>query len=55
MTATKMIGGKLRVLRVQTIDTLADGVTPTIREAENAARIRAAFPDDHLLLVPKPR
>jgi hypothetical protein len=55
MTATKMIGGRLRTLRAQTIDTLADGITPTPREAANAARIRAEFPDDHLLLVPKPR
>ncbi len=53
LTATRMVGDTPRVLRVQTIDTLADGVTPTIREAQNAARIRAAFPNDHLILVPK--
>ena len=43
-----------RTLRVNTIDTLADGVTPTIREARNAARIRSLCPGDHLLLIPKP-
>jgi hypothetical protein len=39
-------------IRVQTIDTLADG-SPTQREAAAAARIRAAFPNDTLTLVPK--
>ena len=39
-------------IRVQTIDTLADG-SPTQREAAAAARIRAAFPNDTLNLVPK--
>jgi RHS repeat-associated protein len=42
-----------RTIRIQTIDTLADGVTPTPREAAAAARIRAAFPDDQLILFPK--
>jgi hypothetical protein len=42
-----------RTLRLNTIDTRADGVTPTSREAENAARIRRQT-GDHLLLVPKP-
>ncbi len=41
-------------VRIQTIDTLADGVTPTAREAAAAARIRAAFPNHTLILVPKP-
>jgi hypothetical protein len=40
------------VTRVQTIDTLADG-NPTPREAATAARIRAAYPSDTLILVPK--
>lgn len=40
-------------MRIQTIDTLADGLTPTLREAAAAARIRAAFPNDPLILVPK--
>ena len=40
------------VLRVQTIDTLADG-SPTAREAAAAARIQAAYPNDTLLLIPK--
>lgn len=30
-----------------------DGVTPTASEAVAAARIRAAFPRDELLLIPK--
>jgi RHS repeat-associated protein len=49
ITAAK--GG--RTLRVNTIDTLADGITPTARETANAARIRAQKKGDHLLLVPK--
>ncbi|QJE95267.1 RHS repeat-associated core domain-containing protein [Luteolibacter luteus] len=44
-----------RTLRVNTVDTRADGVTPTTREATNAARIRSQTPGDHLLLVPKPK
>jgi filamentous hemagglutinin len=40
-------------VRIQTIDTLADGVTPTAAEAAAAARIEAAFPKDELILVPK--
>ena len=51
LTATK----NGRTLRVNTVDTYADGVTPTAREAANAARIRAQTPGDHLLLVPKPK
>ena len=42
-----------RTVRIQTVTTLADGVTPTASEAAAAARIRAAFPNDKLLLVPK--
>jgi RHS repeat-associated protein len=41
-------------LRINTIDTLADGVTPTAREAAAAAAIRAKTPGEHLLLIPKP-
>lgn len=40
-------------LRIQTVTTLADGVTPTPGELAAAARIRAAFPNDILQLVPK--
>jgi filamentous hemagglutinin len=40
-------------IRIQTIDTLADGITPTAAEAAAATRIRSAFPNDQLLLVPK--
>lgn len=42
-----------RTVRIQTIDTLADGITPTLAEAAAAARIRAAFPNDELRLIPK--
>jgi hypothetical protein len=41
-----------RTVRIQTIDTLANGL-PTPAEAAAAARIRAAFPGDKLILVPK--
>jgi RHS repeat-associated protein len=50
ITATK--NGK--TLRVNTIDTRADGVTPTTREAANAARIRRQT-GEHVLTVPKPK
>ena len=41
-------------LRVNTVDVLKDGVTPTAREATNAARIRSQIkPGEHLLLIPK--
>lgn len=43
-----------RTLRVNTIDTRVDGVTPTTREANNAARIRQQT-GEHLLLIPKPK
>jgi len=49
ITATK--NGK--TLRVNTVDTYADRVTPTTREATNAARIRTQT-GEHLLLIPKP-
>ncbi len=42
-----------KTLRIQTIDTLGDGITPTAREMAAAARIRAAFPGDELRLIPK--
>lgn len=40
-------------VRVQTVTTRADGVTPTAAELAAAARIQAAFPNDVLILVPK--
>jgi hypothetical protein len=49
ITATK--NGE--TLRVNTIDTRANGLTPTTREANSAARIRSQKPDDTLILVPK--
>jgi hypothetical protein len=42
-----------KTLRIQTIDVQTDGVTPTPREAVNAALIRLKTPGDHVLLVPK--
>lgn len=42
-----------KIFRIQTVTTLADGVTPTASEAAAAARIRAAFPNDQLILVSK--
>jgi RHS repeat-associated protein len=50
ITATK--NGK--VLRINTIDVLSDGVTPTRREAAAAALIRSKIGSgEHLLLIPK--
>jgi filamentous hemagglutinin len=51
ITAVNKITGE--TVRVQTVDTLADGVTPTPREQEAAARIRQARPNDELILIPK--
>ena len=43
-----------RTVRAQTIDTRADGLTPTTREANAAARIRAQQKSrDHTVLIPK--
>jgi hypothetical protein len=39
-------------VRIQTIDTRADG-SPTPRETAAAKRIRAVYPDDTLILIPK--
>jgi hypothetical protein len=50
ITATK--NGK--TLRVNTVVTYADGITPTSREAVNATRIRLQT-GEHLLIVPKPK
>lgn len=36
----KNIGGNSQILRIQTVDTLSDGITPTIRELDNADRAR---------------
>ena len=44
-----------QTLRVNTIDTRANGETPSTREANNATRIRAQKPDDKLILIPKPK
>jgi molybdenum-dependent DNA-binding transcriptional regulator ModE len=40
-------------IRVQTVTTLGDGVTPTPDEAAALIRIRARFPNDILIAVPK--
>jgi hypothetical protein len=41
------------IIRVQTVTTRADGVTPIPSEAAAAARIQAAYPNDQLIIVPK--
>lgn len=56
VTAVKMdLAGREITVRINTIDTLKDGVTPTKREARNAERIRTLMPDDILILIPKPK
>ncbi len=41
-------------LRINTVDVLKDGITPTARELRNAARIRTQIgPGEHLILIPK--
>ncbi|WP_179538092.1 hemagglutinin repeat-containing protein [Pseudomonas sp. BIGb0408] len=56
ITAVKIdLNGKEITVRVNTIDTLKDGFTPTKREARNAERIKALKPDDILILIPKPK
>jgi filamentous hemagglutinin len=40
-------------IRIQTISTMGDGVTPTWVETAAANRIRVKFPNDTLILVPK--
>lgn len=52
ITAQKTVNGQPRTVRIQTVDTRASGV-PTNRETAAAGRIRTAFPNDHLILVPK--
>jgi hypothetical protein len=39
-------------IRIQTVSTYANGA-PTATEAAAANRIQAAFPGDHLILIPK--
>ena len=51
ITATK----NGRTVRVNTIDTRANGITPSTRKAQNAARIRKQTPGDRLLLITKPK
>ncbi|VVD67547.1 tRNA nuclease CdiA-2 [Pandoraea iniqua] len=40
-------------VRVQTVTTKSDGVTPTTSEQAAAGRIQAAYPNDTLILIPK--
>ena len=40
-------------IRIQTVTTTSNGVTPTAGEMAAAARIRTAFPNDQLQLIPK--
>ncbi len=50
-----------RTLRINTVDTEPDGITPTYRELKNARNIRRAInfdnqpgdPYNHLVLIPK--
>ncbi len=51
ITAVNETTGK--TVRVQTVDTLADGTTPTPREQAAIARIRTNYPNDELWIVPK--
>lgn len=45
---------KYPTLRINTVDVLKNGVTPTARELRNAIRIRTQIqPGEHLLLIPK--
>lgn len=41
-----------KIIRIQTVDTQSDGVTPTLREAAAAAMIRQKT-SGHVILVPK--
>ncbi len=43
------------MLRINTVDTYADGITATAREAANGVKIQGLKPDEALLLVPKPK
>jgi filamentous hemagglutinin len=40
-------------VRVQTVTTQGDGVTPTASEQAAAQRIQSAYPSDTLVLIPK--
>jgi RHS repeat-associated protein len=56
ITATKtMPDGTVKTVRVNTVDTRANGKTMTTREATNAARIRAQKPGEILITIPKPK
>lgn len=49
----KPVDGVGPTVRVQTVTTLANGITPTPSEAAAAARISNAYPSDILVLIPK--
>lgn len=57
ITAKKTVWGTPRTLRVQTIDTMPNKMTPTLREADNAARgrelLRSRGDNPHIILIPK--
>ena len=42
-----------QITRIQTITTQAGGKTPAPAESAAAPRIRAAYPNDTLMLIPK--
>jgi filamentous hemagglutinin len=52
LKVSRVVDGKVETVRIQTISTKAGGI-PDAREAANAARIRAAFPNNKLIFVPK--
>jgi hypothetical protein len=53
LTLGRTQGGQAQTMRVQTVSTLADGVTPTPTEATNARLIAEARPNDVVVLFPK--
>lgn len=44
-----------QTLRINTVDTYADGITPTVREAAAAGRIQGYLPNDQFIMIPKPK
>lgn len=45
-----------QTMRINTVDTLADGITPTAREVENALKIHdLSKPGDSVMMIAKPK
>ena len=53
LTLVRTRGGQTQVIRVQTVTTLADGVTPTPSEMTNINIISQYRPNDLLIVIPK--